>query len=109
MRIVGTALLLGLLPGCHSGEKACRTYRDTYRDKLVECGFATPEEADALWKDILASRGACKCDDVDDLRAPNQFWEDCMPTVRSWTCEQVAEAELPPSCHDQLIVYDPPC
>ena len=108
--VVLLLVVSALLAGCHTGEKACRSLRDAFKDKLMECYGLSEEQAKDAWKEVLASDGGESCQDVDDIRDPDEFWDECLPMYEMTTCEELdmSSGALPEACHDQLILIDPP-
>jgi hypothetical protein len=87
-----------VITGCSSPapEDACVKLADTIASKADECGLDYQTSYDAA-VEVFADGDCAAIDDIPDEEA---FYDECLPTLKAVSCEQLNASgiEFPKSC-----------
>jgi len=112
MRFHATPLVLILLAmagpvsGCSDnddvGRVGCNDLLRTFGDVADRCGLDRDVTEDEIEFAVTAGQG---CEAIVALRDEEAFYEECLPYIEGFTCEQLTSEDTtyPPSCTMQVL------
>lgn len=84
-----------------AGEQACRDFCDALADTFERCGADYTQ----TYNDCVQGAANGDCANVQGLRDADEFYDECIPWIRSEACAQIAAPgwTIDSSCEGQLL------
>lgn len=102
MRIIETAciltIIIALFTSCKTNDDICMDMVAELTNAFAACLDDNPADIQDALLDSMRN-----CENVAGIRNEDDLYEICFPALQSSNCEDLENAILPPSCHNQIL------